>query len=145
VIKVAFTSSDGRTVDEHFGQAKAFHVWQVAPDGAAYVGRLTTPEAAEETEDRILERARLLDGCAIVCTGAIGGPAAAKLVSRHIHPMKMKEGTAVEEVVQKLRDVLSGRPPPWLRKAMGRAGRCSSNGSAAPAATGAAVASRRTR
>jgi nitrogen fixation protein NifX len=121
VIKVAFTSTDGQTIDQHFGKAEAFYVWQITPDQATCVSRVTTPPGTEETEDKILERARLLEGCAIVCTGTIGGPAAAKLVSRHIHPMKMKEGTSIEEVVAKLQGVLSGRPPPWLRKAMGQA------------------------
>jgi nitrogen fixation protein NifX len=119
VIKVAFTSTDGRAVDEHFGTATGFYVWHIEPARATCRGKVMAPPAADEDEDKILARAQALEGCTIVCTGEIGGPAAAKLVSRHIHPMKMKMGTSVQEVVLRLQSVLNGQPPPWLRKAMG--------------------------
>jgi nitrogen fixation protein NifX len=50
----------------------------------------------------------------------IGGPAAAKLVARKIHPMKTTSETPVAEIVGKLQEVLRGNPPPWLRKAMNK-------------------------
>jgi nitrogen fixation protein NifX len=59
--------------------------------------------------------------CAILCTAQIGGPAAAKLVARHIHPVKTAAATPVAEFVQRLQGVLRGHPAPWLRKAMGLA------------------------
>jgi nitrogen fixation protein NifX len=50
----------------------------------------------------------------------IGGPAAAKLVARKIHPMKTNEEVPVAEIVGKLQAVLQRNPPPWLRKAMNK-------------------------
>jgi nitrogen fixation protein NifX len=75
--------------------------------------------SAEDEEDRILARATAIAGCAIVYTQQIGGPAAAKLVARRIHPMKTQEALPVAEVVARLQEVLRGRPPPWLRRALG--------------------------
>ena len=76
-------------------------------------------QTATAQEDRIIARANLLSDCAIVCTEQIGGPAAAKLVARHIHPVKTVAATPVTEFVQRLQGVLRGHPAPWLRKAMG--------------------------
>ena len=121
-MRIAFTSSDGRIVDEHFGTSSEFSVWEVGPDTAACVGRVACIATADDEEDRIAARANAIAGCAIVYTIAIGGPAAAKLVARRIHPMKTAGEVPIADVVSRLQEVLRGHPPPWLRKAMGAGG-----------------------
>lgn len=120
-MRVAFTSSDGRTIDRHFGQVSEFDVWEVGPAQAGFVGRVTAVTTGEDEEDRTAARASAVAGCAIVYTLQIGGPAAAKLVARRIHPMKTGAETPIAEVVSKLQEVMRGNPPPWLRKALGGA------------------------
>jgi nitrogen fixation protein NifX len=135
-MKVAFTSSDGRIVDQHFGMARDFHVWEVGPDAATAVGKVSALASSEapqgapnkergfaagtdlDEEDRIAARASAIAGCAIVYTVQVGGPAAAKLVARKIHPMKTVTEVPIADVVSKLQEVLKGNPPPWLRKAL---------------------------
>jgi nitrogen fixation protein NifX len=118
-MKVAFTSTDGRAIDQHFGMAERFHVWEIGPENAECVGTVSAITSAGDEEDRISARATAIADCTIVYTMQIGGPAAAKLVSRRIHPMKTAAEVPIAEVVEKLQAVLRGRPPPWLRKAMG--------------------------
>jgi len=118
-LKVAFTSSDGATIDQHFGKCSHFDVWEVGPEAAAFVGRVSALTSAEDEEDRTTARATALAGCAIVYTQQIGGPAAAKLVARRIHPLKTGTSLPVAEAVARLQQVLRGSPPPWLRKALG--------------------------
>jgi nitrogen fixation protein NifX len=118
-MKVAFTSSDGRIVDQHFGMTRDFHVWEVGPEAAAFVSTVSARATSDDEEDRIAARAAAIAGCAIVYTVQIGGPAAAKLVARRVHPMKTGTEVPIAELVAKLQQVLRGTPPPWLRKAMG--------------------------
>ena len=124
-MKVAFTSSDGERIDEHFGSSTAFYLWDIEPDRAACVSKVDWLDSAdskdgvETGEDRILARATALAGCSIVCTMQIGGPAAAKLVARRIHPMKTQTETSIAELVEKLQNVLRGESPPWLAKTLG--------------------------
>ena len=120
-MKIAFTSTDGRNIDQHFGTAAHFYVWDVGPERAELVGKVTALASSADEEDRIAARASAIADCAVVYTVQIGGPAAAKLVSRRIHPMKTGKEMAIGEVVAKLQEVLRGSPPPWLRKAMGLA------------------------
>lgn len=139
-MRVAFTSSDGETVDEHFGQATHFYVWEVAAGRAEFVeikgafggaGRThghgpdhvqgLGAAASTDEDDRIAARADAIEGCALVYTLQIGGPAAAKLVARRIHPLKTGTELPISTAVEKLQQVLRGRPPPWLRKALGMA------------------------
>jgi nitrogen fixation protein NifX len=119
-MKVAFTSTDGETIDQHFGMARNFHVWEVGPEEARFVAEVAALDGGGDEEDRIAARAGAIADCAIVCTLQIGGPAAAKLIARRIHPMKTGSEVPVSEMVVRLQEVLKGNPPPWLRKAMNR-------------------------
>ena len=119
-MKVAFTSTTGEIIDEHFGQAKTFYVWELGPEEAKFLTTISAVTTAGDEEDRIAARASALADCAIVYTMQIGGPAAAKLVAKKIHPMKTNTEVPVAEIVGKLQEVLRGNPPPWLRKAMNK-------------------------
>ncbi|MEZ4485417.1 MAG: nitrogen fixation protein NifX [Syntrophotaleaceae bacterium] len=120
IMKVAFASSDNHHIDQHFGWAEKFAIWDVQMDQACFAGMVQVQSDGADSEDKIAARASALSDCAIVYVTQIGGPAAAKLVALRIHPIKSKgEGEeTIPEVVEKLQQVLQGNPPPWLRKAM---------------------------
>src|SRR4051794_37788423 len=119
-MRIAFTSSDGVTVDQHFGQTRDFRIWEVGVDSAVegdHVTALPVSEARErppeaerrfaagadlDEEDRIAAGASAVAGCAIVYTVAIGGPPAAKLVARKIHPMKTGTEAPIADLISKL-------------------------------------------
>jgi nitrogen fixation protein NifX len=120
-MKVAFASTDRVHVDEHFGQAGEFIIWEIGPEAAAFCGVVQVQAEAAmpgHSDDKIEARSAALADCSLVYVGEIGGPAAARLVAKKIHPLKSKEREPISVVVAKLQEVLKGNPPPWLRKAM---------------------------
>lgn len=120
-MKVAFASTDKVHIDEHFGKAEEFYVWNVGPDEAEFSGVIQVKSEDDmdgHSDDKIEARGAALEECALVYVGEIGGPAAARLVAKKIHPLKSKTKEPIAEVVSKLQEVLRGTPPPWLRKAM---------------------------
>ncbi len=117
-MKVAFASTDKVHVNEHFGRAEQFYIWEVSPEEAEFTGVVQVKTEGDDEADRIEARCAGLDDCALVYVAQIGGPAAARLVQKKIHPIKSKEQEPITAVVAKLQDVLKGSPPPWLRKAM---------------------------
>lgn len=119
-MKIAFTTSDGRMIDQHFGQCGSFQIWEIDAEKAELLEAVQVGSHDGDEEDRIAARAELLVDCAIVYTMQIGGPAAAKLVARKIHPMKTNSEVSLPETVARLQEVLRGNPPPWLRKAMNK-------------------------
>ncbi|MSN24983.1 MAG: nitrogen fixation protein NifX [Geobacter sp.] len=119
-MKIAFTTSNGETIDQHFGQCQSFHIWEVGADQADFLEAVSVGEHGSDEEDRIAARAQLLSDCSIVYTMQIGGPAAAKLVAQKIHPMKTNNAVSLKETVEKFQEVLRGNPPPWIRKAMNK-------------------------
>lgn len=117
-MKVAFASTDRIHVDEHFGRAENFLIWEIGPDSAEFTGLVQIKAEGEDEEDKIEARSAALEDCALVYVAQIGGPAAARLVAKKIHPVKSKDREPIARVVEKLQEVLRGSPPPWLRKAM---------------------------
>jgi nitrogen fixation protein NifX len=117
-VKVAFASTDRIHVDEHFGRAEEFCIWEVGPEEAGFTGVVQVRTEGDDEADRIEARCAGLEACALVYVAQIGGPAAARLVQKKIHPIKSKEQEPIRDVIVKLQEVLKGNPPPWLRKAM---------------------------
>jgi nitrogen fixation protein NifX len=128
-MKVAFASTDKIHIDEHFGQAEQFYVWDVGPEEAAFTGVVQVSAAMEagHSDDKIEARAAALGDCALVYVAEIGGPAAARLVAKKIHTLKSKEREPIVAVIEKLQEVLANNPPPWLRKAMMKGERISAD------------------
>jgi nitrogen fixation protein NifX len=118
IMRVAFASSNNHHIDQHFGWAEKFAIWDVRMDEARFVGLVQVQSTGDDAEDKIEARLGALSDCAIVYVTQIGGPAAARLVANKIHPIKSKGEETIPEVVEKLREVLRDNPPPWLRKAM---------------------------
>jgi len=117
-MKVAFASTDKIHVDEHFGRAEQFYIWEIGPQEAEFSGVVQVKTEGADEADRIEARCSGLSDCALVYVAEIGGPAAARLVAKKIHPIKSKEQEPITTVVEKLQEVLRGSPPPWLQKAM---------------------------
>lgn len=125
-MKVAFASTDKVHIDEHFGQAEQFYLWEVGSEEAAFSGVIQVKAESEagHSDDKIEARAAALTDCALVYVAEIGGPAAARLVAKKIHPIKSREQEPIAAVIAKLQEVLKDNPPPWLRKAMLKGERC---------------------
>lgn len=129
-MKVAFATRTGVAIDEHFGRAGAFSVWDVTPAGGTLVELrqvadsdmdvdvVTTRGLGSVHDDAITAKIAKLADCRIVCFTEIGGPSAAKLVQRGIMPIKAAEGDAIAATVESLAETMRTRPAPWMRKAL---------------------------
>ena len=119
-MKVAFATQDQQRVDAHFGWAKHLAVYDVTPEGYAFVQDFAFGEdlAEDGNEDKLAPKLAAIIDCAIVYVAAIGGSAAARVVASKIHPIKVTQPEPIAELLEKMRVVLQGTPPPWLRKAL---------------------------
>ncbi len=124
-MKVAFTTTDMKTVDAHFAGARTIAVYDVGADEAAFLQAVQFDQASgqegkhgDDGEARIQARIDALDGCALLFVKAIGGPAAAKVVRAGIHPIKLPQPEAIADVIGRVQGMMKGTPPPWLRKIM---------------------------
>jgi nitrogen fixation protein NifX len=128
-MKVAFATTDGINVDEHFGRAGMFAIYELTKNGYKFIelrkfadGRDTKVEEikgmGEIHEDRVQRKVDKLADCKIVYLTEIGGPSAARLVKKGMMPIKVKEIVSIEGSLKKLLETIKKSPPPWLRKAV---------------------------
>jgi nitrogen fixation protein NifX len=119
-MKIAFATQDLKRVDAHFGWAKNIAIYEVSPEGHAFVEAVKFDGDLEEdgNEDKLTPKIDAIKDCTILYVAAIGGSAAARVVANNIHPMKVNQPEAISDLLVRLSDVLKGTPPPWLRKVM---------------------------
>lgn len=119
-MKVAFATQDLKRVDAHFGWAKSIAIYELTPTGHQFIESVQFDGDLKEDgdEDKLAPKLEVIKDCALLYVAAIGGSAAARVIAHKIHPIKVAEPEVIEEVLVKLKDVLNGTPPPFLRKAM---------------------------
>lgn len=117
-LQVAFASSNGLTVNGHFGQCRLFFIYAWDQQGPFLSGlRRYQPQEGEDGNEG---RLRLLTDCHLLFCESIGGPAAAKVIRHNIHPIKVPTATTIDEQLQALQKMLTEQMPPWLAKRLGK-------------------------
>ena len=112
-VKIAFASNDRRHVNQHFGAASAFAIFEIGRAGANLVEVAEFIETAMDGhEGKLAGKVALLEGCAAVYCNAAGASAVGQLLSKGIQPMRVEEGVAIEALL----GCLQSAPPPWLAR-----------------------------
>jgi nitrogen fixation protein NifX len=121
-MKVAFATQDLKRVDAHFGWAKNIAIYDVSPEGHRFIEAIQFDGDLKEdgNEDKLAPKIEAIKDCTILYVAAIGGSGAARVVANNIHPMKVAQPEAIDDLCVKLEDVLKGTPPPWLRKVLAK-------------------------
>ncbi len=114
-MKVGFATNDNILINDHFGWAKNFAVYEVNESGFNFLENRHFEEENEEL-NKIDKKIEGLKDLKIIFVESIGGTAAARVIKSGIHPVKSKPNDKIEEVMEDLREVLSKNPPPWLKK-----------------------------
>jgi nitrogen fixation protein NifX len=130
-MKIAFATTDGKTVDEHFGRAGMFAIYEMTVSGHRFVevrkfadgmdkSVVDTRDKGPLHDDAVQSKVDRLADCKLVYMTEIGGPSAARLVKKGMMPMKVKEHVDIESALAQLEETIKKSPPPWLRKAIGK-------------------------
>ena len=130
-MKVAFATTDGLNVNEHFGRAGMFAIYEMTEEGSQFMelrkffdgpdrAIMDSKDQGQLHDDRVQAKVDRLADCKLIYLMEIGGPSAARLVKKGIMPMKVKEEVSIESALDQLRETIAKSPPPWLRKAMNK-------------------------
>ncbi len=121
-LTVAFATTDRKQVNQHFGSAQAFVIYALSAEQATLVEIAQFGDAAQDGhEDKLASKLELLEGCSAVYCQAVGGSAIRQLLGIGVQPIKVAEGTLIENVLEDLQQQLqSANPVAWLMKAMKR-------------------------
>jgi predicted Fe-Mo cluster-binding NifX family protein len=93
VIKIAIASSDGRTVNQHFGHARQFRIYQLDAEGAAFIEVRTTVPACsghQHSDYGLEQTAALIADCQAVVISQIGAGAIDLLLAQRTLPYALE-------------------------------------------------------
>ncbi|MDD2335563.1 MAG: NifB/NifX family molybdenum-iron cluster-binding protein [Geobacteraceae bacterium] len=121
-MKIAFASTNGKTIDQRFGETSDFKIWEIGPDQATYCGDRSAITSNHIDDECNTARASAVTGCSIVCSVDISSRALAKIVAQNAFHLKTGTEIPLTEIIEKLQGVMRDNPPPWMRKAMGLTG-----------------------
>lgn len=118
-LMVAFASSDGEMVNQHFGSSRGFYVFGIDKDVSALVASKSfIKEKQDGNEDKLKPKLSWLHGCDVVYVGSIGGSASKQLLALGVHPIVVKGGPDIEEVIEEIQQELSTELSPMLVRVM---------------------------
>ena len=117
LLMVAFASSDGECVNQHFGSAQGFHVYGIRGDEATLMAVKTfAKEKKDGNEDKLKPRLAWLHGTDLVYCGSVGGSATKQLIMLGAHPIEVKGGPEFEEIIEGIQAELNGTLSPMLER-----------------------------
>jgi nitrogen fixation protein NifX len=119
VLRIAFASTDRMRVNQHFGAAEGFAIYEVTPDKATLVGvGEFAEEAMDGNEDKLAAKVDFLAGCAAVYVMAIGASAIKKLVAKGIQPIRVGEVDAVDDLLVEISRAMNEGGVAWIDRAV---------------------------
>ncbi len=113
-MNVAFASTGGKTIDQHFGWSKSFYIYKIDKEKVEFIEVVDSSEEPEGEQEKLNYKIKTLgDADIMYCTQI--GPTASKMVQASgIHPVRVAEGEGIEEAAVKLQLMLNDNPPLWL-------------------------------
>ena len=114
---IAFASSDGVTVNQHFGWSKSFELYRITEESAEYIKTLdSSQDAIEDEHEKLAYKISTVKEADIMYCSQIGPTASKMVLASKIYPMRSGENDRIDETIVKLQELLLGNPLPWLQR-----------------------------
>lgn len=118
-LKVAFASAGRQRVDQHFGAAESFLVYEVSPEQATLTGvGEFRPESMDGNEDKLAARVAFLTGCSAVFVLAVGASAIQQLLAQGIQPVRVDGERDIDTLLADLGNAIRDGGVPWIDRAL---------------------------
>ncbi len=121
-MNIAFASSDGALVNQHFGWSKTFYLFEVDKTSSTFLKSIDSSEEPEEEKAKLAYKIGTIEEADIMYCTQIG-PTASKMVqSSGIHPVRVSEGEKIADAIAKIQEMLNDNPPMWLLRIFHKSG-----------------------
>lgn len=113
-MNIAFASSDGELINQHFGWSKTFYLFEVDKSSSTFLKSIDSSEEPEEEKAKLTYKIGTIEEADIMYCTQIG-PTASKMVqSSGIHPVRVSEGEKIADAIANIQEMLNDNPPMWL-------------------------------
>lgn len=111
---IAFASSTGDKIDQHFGWSKEFYLYEVNKDSAALLKVVDSSQEPEEEVAKLNYKIGTIEDADIMYCTQIGPKASKMVQASGIYPVRVAEGEELQVAIKNLQEMLEGQPPMWL-------------------------------
>ena len=113
-MNIAFASSSGETIDQHFGWAKQFYLYEVDKESTKLLKVIDSSNEPEGEKEKLNYKIETIAEADIMYCTQIGPTASKMIQAAGVHPVRVAEGEALQGAIVKLQEMLNDAPPPWL-------------------------------
>ena len=113
-MNIAFASSDGIVIDQHFGWSKRFYLFDVDDTGAELVGTIDSSQEIEDEHAKLSYKIETISDADIMYCSQIGPKASKMVQAAGIHPVRIADGEKIESAIKQIQAMLNDNPPMWL-------------------------------
>lgn len=118
-MRVAFASINGKHLDCSFGQCPSFSIFDFSGNGFRWLeSRSVSDVPGEEERLRVRRRLQTIQDCKLLFVLAVDNDAARKAMKAGIMIFRSDPGAEVIPQLERMQQMLKGRPPLWLTKVM---------------------------
>lgn len=116
-MKIAFASTDGIHINDHFGWCKCFYMYELLEEDFVFVKTLPSLNELSEESNKLAYKVECLEDANILCASHIGPRASLIVKSSGIFVLKSeRENERIEEVLATLLHVKKTNPPLWMQR-----------------------------
>ena len=116
-LHIAFASSDLRSVDQHFGTAEGFVIYQVFLDRSEQASVCRFQQAEQDGDHgKLIDRIAAIESCDAVYATAIGSSAVRQLIKMNVQPLRIQSGVKIRTLITSLQQQMKAHPPAWMRR-----------------------------
>lgn len=113
-MNIAFASSTGEAVDQHFGWSKQFYLYEVETESATLLEVIDSTEEIEDEHEKLTFKIGTISKADIMYCTQIGPKASKMVQASGIHPARVSEGEAIATSIANIQEMLKDNPPMWL-------------------------------
>lgn len=113
-MNIAFSSSTGTSVDQHFGHSKTFYLYEVGKDSSKLLSVIDSSEEPEGEKEKLNYKIGTISEADIMYCTQIGPTASKMIQAAGVHPVRVAEAETIQDAIVKLQDMLINSPAPWL-------------------------------
>lgn len=128
MLRIAFATSDRKTVNLHFGGADSLLIYDVSPGEAELVGESTFIKAEQIGEsgrsgltgtvnDKVIPKLGFVEGCAAVYAASIGANSVRRLMALGIQPIVVDNGHDILDLLNEVSLALVHGGLGWVERA----------------------------
>jgi len=113
-MKVAFASTDGESVNQHFGWSKIFYLYEIDKNSFNLIAEIDSSQEIENEQEKLNYKIKTIESADIMYCTQIG-PTASKMVqAAGIHPVRVADGELIVDAIENIQSMLKENTPMWL-------------------------------